>query len=218
MQRIASISLLSACFACFRATGQAGDVLLMHPLLIHSASSAHRVTLQCDDGRWRVEHHGIRVSFNLCTKWKAPPFSNHSASMLETGMRGVFSSPSGWKQNRIPLLYNQQIELCLGGFDRMVGVDGDGFLTAAYPRLPPRMAHTLRLIRAPKMGQRAERQTPADAIRYGDVVVLQCRVDGCWRDVILRSMDNANVRSRTARASSSNLDCETPPQPSLLQV
>ena len=48
---------------------QAGDLLLMHPLLVHAPSAAHRATLQ---GGVRVAH-GLRVTFNLATRWSRPP-------------------------------------------------------------------------------------------------------------------------------------------------
>ena len=41
------------------ATGDEGDVLVMHPFLVHSASRAMR-------------GHPVRISFNLATKWTAP--------------------------------------------------------------------------------------------------------------------------------------------------
>ena len=48
---------------------QAGDLLLMHPHLVHAPSAAHRATLQ---GGVRVAH-GLRVTFNLATRWARPP-------------------------------------------------------------------------------------------------------------------------------------------------
>ena len=56
------------------ATGAAGDVLVMHPLLVHASSPASRTTLaQSEDGRWACVKHGIRVTFNLSTLWRQPP-------------------------------------------------------------------------------------------------------------------------------------------------
>ena len=43
--------------------------MLMHPLLVHAPSAAHRATLQ---GGVRVAH-GLRVTFNLATRWARPP-------------------------------------------------------------------------------------------------------------------------------------------------
>ena len=50
--------------AVIEATGSAGDVLLMHPLLVHATSSAHRTT-QSGAGSVR---HGLRITFNLATE------------------------------------------------------------------------------------------------------------------------------------------------------
>ena len=56
--------------AAVEATGSAGDVLLMHPLLVHSPSSAHRTTRAAGGGWVR---HGLRITFNLATQWKRTP-------------------------------------------------------------------------------------------------------------------------------------------------
>lgn len=54
------------------ATGAAGDVLLMHPLLVHSTSMARRLTFsRSPAGVWSATRHGIRVTFNLSTAWNA---------------------------------------------------------------------------------------------------------------------------------------------------
>ena len=82
--------------AVVEATGRAGDVLLLHPLLVHAPSSAHRAT-------WCSVHqphdiasshaapggssgppmavppsagwvkHGLRITFNLATQWNSDP-------------------------------------------------------------------------------------------------------------------------------------------------
>jgi len=56
--------------AVVEATGAAGDVLLLHPLLVHSVSSAHRCT-RTADGAW--VRHGLRITFNLATRWRRTP-------------------------------------------------------------------------------------------------------------------------------------------------
>ena len=52
------------------ATGAAGDVLLIHPLLIHAPSRAHKAT-RARDGSWI--RHGLRITFNLATQWRRRP-------------------------------------------------------------------------------------------------------------------------------------------------
>ena len=63
--------------AVAEATGAAGDVLVMHPLLIHAVNDARRVTFHlCSEhgaARWTAVHHGIRVTFNLSTHWARLP-------------------------------------------------------------------------------------------------------------------------------------------------
>ena len=65
---------------------QAGDLLLMHPLLVHAPSAAHRATLQ---GGVRVAN-GLRVTFNLATRWSRPPlrYCGEDAVELERGRLG----------------------------------------------------------------------------------------------------------------------------------
>jgi hypothetical protein len=75
--------------AVVEATGCAGDILLLHPLLVHSASSAHRATYNPDGGMTR---HGLRITFNLATQWKRKPLqgldSGRELSPLETTLVG----------------------------------------------------------------------------------------------------------------------------------
>ncbi|KAL1515007.1 hypothetical protein AB1Y20_004078 [Prymnesium parvum] len=162
--------------AVCEATGAAGDVLLMHPLLIHSSSAAHRATLHHSDGTWRLVPHGIRVTFNLCTKWVSPPFAAGRASLLEDGVRrGLHARP--------PLLYLQPIELRVCRLELGVGVAEGGALLA-QPR-----GHTLRLAAAAGGGG-------GGAVRYGDVVVLQARAaGGGWRDVALEGEGGGVARA-----------------------
>lgn len=61
------------------ATGDAGDVLVLHPLTVHAASSAHARTAV--DGVPFA--HGIRVTFNLSTNWASPPDLAQPASGRE---------------------------------------------------------------------------------------------------------------------------------------
>ena len=66
--------------AVVEATGAAGDLLIMHPLLIHAVNDARRITFHlCPEGghapRWTAVHHGIRVTFNLSTHWTRPPLA-----------------------------------------------------------------------------------------------------------------------------------------------
>lgn len=42
------------------ATGEAGDVLLMHPLLVHSVSDARRITFR------RLSEGGIHIDIYIC--------------------------------------------------------------------------------------------------------------------------------------------------------
>ena len=72
--------------ACVEATGDAGDVLVMHPLLVHAVNDARRVTFHLSsdlslDGasaRWTAVQHGIRVTFNLSTNWCASQTKKYS--------------------------------------------------------------------------------------------------------------------------------------------
>lgn len=50
------------------ATGDAGDVLVLHPFMVHAASRAHERT-EVDGAPFG---HGIRVTFNLSTNWALP--------------------------------------------------------------------------------------------------------------------------------------------------
>jgi len=54
--------------------GDAGDVLIMHPLLVHAVSDALSVSFERDArGCWHAVRHGIRVSFNLSVHWVDRP-------------------------------------------------------------------------------------------------------------------------------------------------
>ena len=85
-------------------TPAAGDILLMHPLLIHSASDAHRSTCT-PDGKW--VRHGLRITFNLATKWRRPPLRGRAHSARSplgegTGRRNASPRPH-WPHQDGPL-------------------------------------------------------------------------------------------------------------------
>lgn len=88
--------------AVVEATGSAGDVLLMHPLLIHSASNAHRAT-KTADGTWT--RHGLRITFNLATQWRHGPRLSRTGherdeqlSPLEESLIGARPIVNAWLQ------------------------------------------------------------------------------------------------------------------------
>ena len=67
-----------------QAAGDAGDVLVMHPLLAHAVSDALAVSFERDAaGGWHAVRHGIRVSFNLTTHWAERPLAAPAPTSLE---------------------------------------------------------------------------------------------------------------------------------------
>ena len=79
--------------AVVEATGQAGDVLIIHPFLVHAPSSAHRATRDGDgDGAW--VHHALRVTFNLATEWAPMQVSATRRNPLERIMLSAVEESS----------------------------------------------------------------------------------------------------------------------------
>ena len=128
----------------------------MHPLTIHSVSAAHRATLHHDCGMWAVRHHGLRVSFNLSTRWSQPPLRPLSSrpamadssdddggrsiggtpSLLEDGLRKIVAVEDTGRRGKAPAVrYNSPFELHFGTVNRAVGVEGEPGTH------PPRKSH-----------------------------------------------------------------------------
>ena len=170
------------------ASGSAGDVLLMHPLLVHAASDAMRST--CHAGS--LVRHGLRVTFNLSTCCTRPPLRHRDdggiarrcaleRTLLRTlregllreeaasqgGQAGSGGSNAGPQAGRL-VHYNQKLEVRSVGCGRMVGVGSDGAVRATHTRLPPRASHAVELL--PLAGGRA-----GQPVCYGDAVTIACR-------------------------------------------
>ena len=107
--------------AVVEATGRAGDVLLIHPLLVHAPSNAHRSTEQpCGS----LTRHGLRITFNLATQWLRPPLQMPTAgggarrvpiaarSPLEESIVGaVAEAASSEESTEAMIRYGRPIEL-----------------------------------------------------------------------------------------------------------
>ena len=182
--------------AVVEATGDAGDVLLMHPMLVHAVNDARRVTFHLSSDeltheRWTAVQHGIRVSFNLSTNWSRMPLQEPSylpeeepRSILEHSIiqpiaQSIFAERRDPNQERPMLRYGEVVELRFVGCGQMLGVELDyGMLGyASYMRIPARKEHDLRLHAPgkPKGGAGLP-------VCYGDELVLKCRgaEEGTW--------------------------------------
>ena len=202
--------------AVVEATGEAGDVLLMHPLLVHAVNDARRVTFKQQPSgageppRWTAVQHGIRVTFNLSTHWKEQPLvlpawdleGRHARAPLEHSIvrpicRSVMGDPSS--KERV-LTYGEVVELRFAHCGMMLGVeDGWGGLAfASLPRHLQRSSHDLR-IHAP-----AHKQLGGKPVCFGDEIVLKCRgANGAWHRLgvnHVRDLDG-KVRGLCTRSS-----------------
>lgn len=174
--------------AIVEATGAAGDVLLMHPLLIHAVNDARRVTFHLSEEgsgqpRWKAVHHGIRVTFNLSTHWTRQPLTipewddgKQPRTLLEHSLVAPISE--GTTHSERVLLYGDVLELRFVESGTMLGVHPEhkGLAIAREWRYPAKVAHDLRFHSAglPKGGAGAP-------VCYGDEVVLKCRGEnGAW--------------------------------------
>ena len=163
--------------AVVEATGRAGDVLMMHPLLVHAPSSAHRTTLH--QGAW--VRHGLRITFNLATQWARPPLrarDGEGRSLLEESIVSAVAEAAQLDQApRRVVRYGEPIELRFVACGMMMGVlQPSGALSARAPATPPRGAHVF----AFGAGCGSHEACAGEAVRFGDAVTLrsvQCAGD-----------------------------------------
>lgn len=177
--------------AVVEATGAAGDVLIMHPLLVHAVNDARRVTFHLAGDptnpngaqQWKAVQHGIRVTFNLSTNWVRQPLTipdwddgRQPRSLLEHSLvapiaRGLLDDP---EQRERVLNYGELVEIRFVQCGMMIGVhdDCEGLAFAWQTRIPSIPAHHLQL-HAPDRPNGGDGQP----VCYGDELVLQWRAE-----------------------------------------
>ena len=195
--------------AVVEATGAAGDVLLMHPLLIHAVNDARRVTfhLSSEPGaaaRWTAVQHGIRVTFNLSTHWARMPLiipdwddGRQPRSVLEHSLVAPIAEGMQRNPNRERvLIYGEVVEMRFVESGMMLGVHGDyeGLAFASSPRIPARSVHDLRF-HAPGR-QKGGAGLP---VCYGDELVIKCRGEsGSWNRLGVSPVRDLDAKARAA--------------------
>jgi len=205
--------------AVVEATGNAGDVLVMHPLLIHAVNDARRVTFHVSSDpqmgpRWTAVQHGIRVSFNLAVHWsrlplKEPDKAPHlePRSILEHSLITPIAEGIRVAENAERLLtYGEVVELRFVECGMMMGVelDYEGLVFASYGRVPARSAHDLRFHAPgrPKGGA-------GMAVCYGDELVLKGRGEkGSWHRLGMSHVRDLEPKARAlCRSGESTVAC-----------
>ena len=151
------------------ATGAAGDVLVMHPLLVHASSPASRTTLaQSEDGRWACVKHGIRVTFNLSTLWRQPPLRVPAdpanapplGSLVE---QSLVDAVAGARPAAGCVRYGEEVQLRFVASDAVATAGLDGVVRATPAAAPPKSSQLWRLAQS---GGAAD----GDPVRYGDEI------------------------------------------------
>ena len=174
------------------ANGSAGDVLILHPFVVHSTSNACRVSVHADG---IPRENKVRVTFNLATEWADGRPLAHSHSKLtestsnmlpllspleSTLFHAALSRTERTSSTRL-IRYGETIELAFITCMRMLGVEADGVARAEYPRRPPRSQHKIRLIPIRETGS-------CQHVRFGDLVQLLYRAtDGAWQPITVAS-------------------------------